>query len=470
MLVLPTVSQSKRVARVVIMVLGLAIAVACGGSYSGSMPGTPSSGAHAQLKIGDAPADRIVAFEVSIGSPLVVTTTNGTVQITLSSNRIELTHMSAKVEPLTVFDAPQGTYTGATVSIQNPELTYLDNAGTPHKIQGPANQSVNLTFNPQLTIGSSPVVLSIDVNVANAVTTDQAGNITGFNFTPSSFTFSVKPVSTAEQEDDDGELEDLTGLVTVVSGNSFTLTVGQSGAQLTFTTNSSTQFSDGVADLTSALNQIVKVEGKTQPDGTLFASEVEGLENENGAELEGVMTSVTGNPATSVTVLAQDGTGNGMDATKIGTSFTADVSGAHFKVDLGNIDTSGLSGVPGAPNFPFDATTLMAGQRIEIESTNAVPGAGGTVVADKVKLQQQALKGTVANLTPGQGGTATFDLTLAADSYLALLSGKTTVHVLVQPKTDNSVGGVSNGNSVRVRGLLFWTGTSFNLIARRITP
>src|SRR6185312_1406130 len=186
-----------------------------------------------------------------------------------------------------------------------------DNAGTPHKLQGPANQSVNLTFNPQLTIGSSPVVLSLDVNVANSVTTDQAGNITGFNFTPSSFAFSVKPVSTAEQ-DDDGELEDVTGLVTVVSGNSFTLTVGQSGAQLTFTTDSSTQFSDGVADLNSALNQIVKVEGKTQPDGTLFASEVEGLENANGAELEGVMTSVTGNPATSVTVLAQDGTGNGM--------------------------------------------------------------------------------------------------------------------------------------------------------------
>ncbi len=182
------------------------------------------------------------------------------------------------------------------------------------------------------------------------------------------------------------------------------------------------------------------------------------------------MTSVTGNPATSVSLLAQDGTGSGMNSSKIGASFSADVSGAQFKIDQGNVDTSGLGGIPGAPNFPFDATTLKAGQRIEVESTNAVPTTGGTIVVDKVKLQQQALNGTVANLTPGSGGTATFDLSLPSDSYLALLSRQTSVHVFVQPQTDNGVGGLANGNAVRVRGLLFWTGTSFNLIARRITP
>jgi hypothetical protein len=87
-------------------------------------------------------------------------------------------------------------------------------------------------------------VVNIDLNVANSIATDVSGNITGFNLTGSSFTFSTKPIANANQQDDDGELEDVTGLVTSVSGNSFTMNVGQSGAQLTFTTDNNTQFSD----------------------------------------------------------------------------------------------------------------------------------------------------------------------------------------------------------------------------------
>ena len=465
-----TVSRIGSVAELFLSALCLAVAVGCGGSGMTNNPPPPAGNTKAQVKIGDAAADRILAFEVSIASPITIMTSSGNLQIPLSSNRLELSHMSAKFEPLTLVNAPQGTYMGATLTISNPELTFLDNAGAAHTIQSSASQMVNLTFNPAITIGTSPVVLSIDVNLANSITTDAAGNITGFTFTSSSFTFSTKPVAAASQQDDDGELEDVTGLVTSVSGSSFTMNVGQSGAQLTFATDNATQFSDGVADVSSALNQIVKVEGTTKADGTLFAAEVEGLESQNGAEMEGVMTSVTGNPATSINVLAQDGTGSGMNANKIGASFAADVSGAQFKVDPGNVDTSGLGGIPGAPNFPFDATTLKAGQRVEIESTSPVPAAGGTVVADKVKLQQQTVSGTVANLAAGSGGTATFDLSLPADSYLALLSGQPAVHIFVQPQTDNGVGGLANGNTVRVRGLLFWTGSSFNLIARRIMP
>lgn len=473
MATISTVSQIQRTTLFVTAVIALALSAACGaGSNSSSNsapPPAPASKTATQIKVGDASADRIVAFEVTISSPITVTTTSGNLQITLSSNRLELSHMSAKFEPLTLVNAPQGTFTGATLTISNPEVSFLDNAGTPHTIEGSASQTVNLTFNPALTIGSSPQVVSIDVNLASSVTTDPAGNITGFNFSSSSFTFTAKPIASANQQDDDGELEDVTGVVTNVSGSSFTMNVGQSGAQLTFATDNTTQFSDGLTDVNSTLNQIVKVEGTTKADGTLFASEVEGLENQNGAELEGIMTVVTGNPATSITVLAQDGTGGGMDASKVGASFAADVSGAQFKVDQGNIDTSGLGGIPGAPNFPFNSTTLKAGQRVEVESTNAVPGAGGTVVADKVKLQQQALNGTVVNFTAGSGGAATFDLSLPSDSYLTLVSGQTAVHVFLQPGTDNNVGTIGNNNQVRVRGLLFWTGTSFNLIARRIT-
>jgi len=454
----------------------------CGGSSNpgagGAGGGQGGGGAQAtatQVKMGDAPADRVIAFELTIGSPIVLTPSAGgaNVNVPVGPNRIELSHMSGHLEPLAVLNVTQGTYSSAAITITNPEVIFLDNAGAQHKIQNNTSQTVTVTFSPALTISATAGTMNVDLSVGNSLATDALGNITGFNFSGSSFTVGTKPIAAeAEQEDDDGELEDVTGLVTSVSGSNFTMNVGQSGAQLTFAIDATTQFSDGVTNAASTLNQIVKVEGFTKSDGSLFAKEVEGLESQTGAEMEDIVVSVTGNPASSLGVLAQDGIGAGMDDTKVGANFTVDVSGAQYKVDLGNVDTSGLGGIPGSPNFPFDSSSVMAGQRVEIESSTSVPAANGTIVAEKVKLQQQALTGTVSNFVAGAGGAATFDLNLAADgsSYLTILSAQTLVHVFQQPGTDNKFGAISNGSTLRVRGLLFWTGTTFNLIARRITP
>ncbi len=457
-------------------------ALGCGGS-STTPPPPPPGNTKTQLRIGDAPVDSVIAFEVTIASPIVVTPSGGgsPVNITVAANnRLELSHMAGKLEPLSVLNVPQGSFTSAAITITNPEVTFLTGVGTQTQtIQGTTSQ-VTVTFNPVLTIGTSPAVLNVDLNVANSLATDANGNITGFDFKSSSFNITTAAVAAeAEQEDDTGELEDVTGLVASVSGSNFTLNVGQSGAQLTFATDNTTAFSDGAA-LATMTNTIVKVEGVTKSDGTLFAKEVEGIENQNnGAELEGLITAVTGNPAVSLDVLAQDGIGAGMDDTKVGTTFTAlvgEVQASKYRVDLGKVDTSNLGQVGGppaqSPNFPFDATTIHSGQRVEMES--AITVASGTITADQVKLEQQALSGTVSNFTAGSGGAATFDLNLPPDgsSYLTILAAQVIVHVFQQPGTDvhNLAHALTNGDTVRVRGLLFWTGTTFNMIARRITP
>lgn len=240
----------------------------------------------------------------------------------------------------------------------------------------------------------------------------------------------------------------------------------QTGVPLTFTTEANTQFDDG-ASLTK--NAIVTVEGVTKSDGTLYAKEVEGIEDASGAEAEGLITQVTGNPATQLTFVADHGMGSGMDDTKVGDTITADVSSAKkYEVKKGNIDTSGIGGLPSSPNFPFDATTVHAGQRIEVESISALNGA--SITADKVKLQQQALKGTVSGLQgPTTAGPVIFILNVGSDSAFAMLSGKTQVTVFWQPGTDlHKLTSVSNGDTVRVRGLVSFTGSSFDMIARRI--
>lgn len=442
-------------------------ALGCGG---GSTPGGGGGGGTTatQVRMGDAPADRVITFEVTVG-PISFTPSSGSAVTVLSTTRrLELTHLSGTNEPLALLKVPQGSYTSATLTVAHPEVVFINNLGQIVKLEPAFSQAVTVNFNPAFAVGTSAPVVNIDLNVASSLTFDGQGNVTGVNISAASFNLSTSTVAAEdEQEFENGELEDITGTVSSVSGTSFTLLVGLTGTSLTFTTDANTEFKDG-ATLATMANTVVTVEGVTKADGTLYAKEVEGVEDIGGAEVEGLISQVVGNPATQLTFVADDGSGSGMDDTKTGSSFTADVSGAGYKVSEGKVDTSGIGGLPSPPNFPFDATTVHAGQRIEIESHTAVSGT--SLVAEKVKLQQQALSGTVSGLS-GAAPT-TFTLTVAADSAFAMLSGSTSVTIYWQPGTDlhNLPHALTNGDAVRVRGLLFFTGSKFNMIARRIMP
>src|SRR5205807_9352019 len=119
----------------------------------------------------------------------------------------------------------------------------------------------------------------------------------------------------------------------------------------------------------------------------LFAKEVEGLESNTGAEVEGLITAISG---TTLTVNAHDGIGNGFDDTKIGASFSINIAGLNaskFRVKAGN----GFGGGLPSAAFPFSATTIHQGQRIEVDTDQPVPAANGAVSPDKINLQQQGV-------------------------------------------------------------------------------
>jgi hypothetical protein len=445
------------------MLIALASGCGGGGSSLASNP-TPTPGGvganSAQVRFGDAPADSVIAFEVSVSS-LSLTPAGGGTPVSVAvpaGNRIELTHASGKFEPFMTGSLPQGTFSAANLTLANSELTFLTGTGTAVHINGPTSASITVPLSPNLAIGSSPLVLNIDVNVGASITT-AAGVVNGIAFTPTSFNITAKaPGVAGNQQDDDGEIEDVQGTVTAVNGSSFTFKVGQTGSSMTFNTDGTTQFKDGVTSVASLLNQVVTVEGFTRADGSLFAKEIEGLESNSGAEVEGLITAISG---TTLTVNAHDGIGNGFDDTKIGASFSVNIAGLNaskFRVKAGN----GFGGGLPSATFPFDATTIHQGQRIEVDTNAAVPPASGAISPDKINLQQQGVSGVVAN-----AATNTFDINLATDSALRTISGQTVVHVTKNASTDSRVA-VANGGSVQVRGLLFWNGTSWQMIARRI--
>ncbi len=194
------------------------------------------------------------------------------------------------------------------------------------------------------------------------------------------------------------------------------------------------------------------------------------LGDQNASQMEGTLTTVGSfNVPTLMDFAAQDGAGTGFTSAQIGQDFLIDISSvpsASFVTDYGDCDESALPSP--AVNFPFDAAHLKGGQRIEIITENGVTE-NQPVLASQVRLQQQAISGTVSGFTPLPGGASSFDLLLPADSYVTLLSGETTVHVVEQSVTDNRAGNIANDNALRVRGPLFWTGTQFNMVARRMT-
>ena len=453
-----------RVSQIVGLVLAAIVAAGCGGgggTVAGNNPPPTTQSAMAQIKFGDAPADSIVAFELTVNS-VVLHSASGDVGVLSSPTRVEFIHNAGNFEPLSLKNIPAGTYTGATITVSNPEVKIIGATGTPVELATTlASNTANVTFNPAITAGSTPLVINFDLDVAASVVI--SGNTA--TVTPT-FTASSNPVAQNEneQEAEDGEVE-VTGAVASAGGNDFTINVDQTSQSLTFTTNSSTEFESpltGVGSLT--VGMIVEVHAVTQDDGSLLARKVEAeVEGANGLEVEGLVVSTTGSPVTQFVVVVQDETTPSSSAPGVGDNVTVNVdSNTRFRVHSDDVD---LNNLPFTPTF--DASTLSVAQRVEVDTDTS---AASNITADKVKLQEQALTGVVSNYTPN-GAQATFTLTVASDSAFARLTGQTTLTVFQQPNTRlKNLGSVTNGATVRVRGLLF-SASGYQLVAERIgTP
>ena len=420
----------------------------CGG---GGTKNQVSTGAgQVVLQTGDAVNDQIAKFELNISSITLtgVSPTATTANLLAKPAEVEFSHEAGTFEPLTLANLPPGTYNGATVTVTGAEVVVL-NAGVPTKVQANiSNGTVTVSF-ANITVTTTPLFLNFDLDLAASVVLNGTP-ITSATITPK---FNVTSAATppagneGNEDHDNGELEDVHGTVKSISAPSFTITTKTT--DITFATDANTRFKDGITQLSDLkVGDIVEVDGITKSDGTKLATKVERESSQNGEEVEGLVSALD-NPLTKITVIHQeDSTGN---------------SNSPVTVDIGVNSSTVFSVRADKLNITapaFDATHIGKGQRIEADSsTNVTP-----LLATKVKLREQALIGTVAaSPAPTASG---FTMTISPTSAFGTLSGATSVAVTFANGATLKTTPVA-GATIRARGLVFFNGGVYSMIAVR---
>ena len=450
----------------------LLVLSACGGGMSNSTSTPSQSTAALQVNIGDAPSDRLVAFGMTISSMTFTNSAGTSVPVMSSSATTEMVHLMGTMQPLSLMKIPQGDYTKATITMSNMAIAYMNPANgqmVQQTIAGPMTSVVN--FSPSLTLGSSPMVANFDLDMASSVAIDNMGNVT---FTPT-FTASMQAGGAGGNSPYSGGMQHMMGTVGSSSGSSFSFSMMESSGPMTIATNSNTQFvgMSGMGMMSN--NQLLAVDAVMQPDGSMMATDIEDVMTPGGAMAMGLVTSVTGNPVTQLTLVANDVSGNGMMASNLGGVMTVNIgSGTSFSVDSDDVDMTNLPFTP-----TFGGTTISMGQFIDADSNSGMMSSGGmgggmmgsgTLTATEIRLEQQGLGGTVSAYT-SSGSQATFTLTLSSGSAFTTLTGASTITIFQQAGTQLSgLTSITNGSVVHVRGLLFLNAGGYKLVASRILP
>lgn len=447
---------------------------ACGGSNGTSTtpPPVTAQKTPVQVNIGDSPSDWMLAFSMNISS-MSLTGSNGSATVVSTSVPIEMMHLMGTMQPLNMVSAPQGTYTGASITIGSATVMYMDpntKVAVQKTISGPISTTV--AFGTPMTVGSTPMAVGFDLDLSKSVTMDSGGNMT---MNPVFHVTSGMQGSGNPMDPSNGAIQGMMGSVSSASGTSFSMTSMQAAQSFTFATNSSTVF-DGTSMSGMGSGMLLMVDASLQADGTLMATRVQSMMASGGVMGGGMITAVTGQPATSLTIVMQNGVGSGMMSSAFAAGVTIDLNGSTtYEIDQDNMDMSSLPFTP-----LFDGSNIHAGQSVMPVSSSAMMSGGmgggmmggsnmaGTITATNVELEPQGISGTVAAAITS-GAQTSFTMTLSAGCAFTTLTGATSVTIYQQPKTMMSNGSsIASGSTVHAFGLMFFDNGQWKMVASRL--
>lgn len=419
------------------------------------------------VTITDAPSDQVVAASLTLNSVVLTDQKGATASILTAPLTFEAAHLDAVQEPLFTPAIPQDAYVSVTLTYSNAQVAYIDPT-TKLLVLATAtltNTSQTITLPAPLTINNTTTSLLIDYLVAKSVT------ISGSTVTVTpQFHVAPAPIAATPTNGTNGLQCGIKGKVTALGTNQFTLT-NPEGISLVINVGNSTQY-QGLSGFSAlAVGMLVEVDVQMQTNGALLALRVEQMVPPNATAdlLVGPVVAVTGSPVTSFTEIVRQKIGPTATSTPVEKDTINVTNTTQFQLP-GRWKNLVLNGVPFTPTF--DASTLFAGQVVAVQ-TNGVTN--NTATALSVTLAPQTVEGTITGgaipaCIPCWGQLT---LTLPAGSWLATITGKSTVDVIVPTAATMQVlpGATAAASSVvRFNGFLFNNNGTLVLVAVVMGP
>jgi hypothetical protein len=423
-----------------------------------SIPATTTAAVPVSLT--DAPSDQVVATSLTLNSIVLTDASGKTASLLTAPFTLEATHLDAVQEPLFTPAIPEDTYTSVALTYSNPQVAYISSTTNQVVLTAAvlANTSQTFTFPTPVTVNTTTTSLLVDYLVASSVA------ISGYTVTVTP-TFHIAPAPIAAQPTTgvNGLQCGVKGKVTALGTSSFTLT-NPEGMTLQINVNANTLY-QGLSGFSAlAVNALVEVDVETQSGGGLLALRVEEQVPPNATAelLVGPVTATTGSPVASFTQVVRQTIGPAPTTAPVAIDTIA-ITGSTTFVMPGRF--TNLTG--GAPPFTptFSAATLFAGQHVAVATSGVTNNAA---TASSVLLVPQTIDGTITSAVtptcaPCWGQVA---LTLPSGSWLATLTGQTTVTVY----TNGNLQAINNnpasvGTQVRFNGFLFKINRSLVMVA-----
>jgi len=467
----------------------------CGGGMSSTQTPLGTNMSQVSLTIHDNPpmGVTVLSFDIEVTGAALQPSDSSSQPVSMLSEPedIELEHLQTESALLASKSVPTGTYNSLMVSFANPKMTIQNQTGMTLTLgsQMCADKQV-CEFDPKLNQSSvtvqaptqpfpitltmnSPVVLKLDFNLDTSI---QQSDL---SITPTVSLVQLPPPSSNGGDQGDEDME-LIGQVASIDQTMHTFTIqrAMNGPSFTIATDTNTQFDFGTscsAENFSCLQtgQIVKVDAKMKPDGSLLAFEVKFFQPPNQMSFAGTVTSIMAGANSFQIVLFDEesfGGGDGMGSLSMGAPLTINLAPqATF-----SIDTSSFM-FPSGLNFASIAD-LMVGQEVRLHPTGAPTGTPPNlmVTVDQVQLEPSSVTGTVTAVNTGSN-PQTFTLGNLPSFFTN--AGITSIQVDVLATTqfeteeDQTFSGLSSfkaGDMVSVRGPLFNTMTMATMAAEKV--
>ena len=386
----------------------------------------------ATVPLAPPPGTNILSFAVTItGMSLTPSGGGSAVNLTLPATSITVDLMRLQSDSALLGQAlatvPAATYNQITVSVSSVVVTYCTQTspgtqgcatGTVAQVSQttastPATSSFSMTLSNNQQVG-----VQIQFNLAKALTlsSTQPQVVSAVDLTASGvLTASVLAPTSTTSSLATGQLdfvEDVTGVVTTVSGSTVTVQTATRGS-VTATANSSTFFSPNctsspfnkTADIHCMVaNQIASIDAALNADGTFTLLDYDPLDTAASDWIEGVVTLVP-TSSTQFQIVANDlfepasssliGTNLPLGSTVIATlsvspaaTFGVDEKGLIVPADAGTFISSN------------DTSVLRAGQTVAVHVSSFTAAAGSTpasATVDFVGLRFTRVTGSVSS-------------------------------------------------------------------------